>query len=404
MTTFLPALHSITLQGFRSLASEKTTFDNPTFVVGRNGAGKSNLADAFAFLAEAMASPLLTVFDRRGGYRSVSSVSKGDTAAQSVDTLGVMVELRNLGVLDKSQATYGFVVQPRGEDGFKVVREVCRIENEDGSTTAFDRNEKEIASDHPGFEPMEIVEEQSGIELEPAVEHDALALPLIAGRHPFREVYDFLSGIRLYRIDPLALRDPQNPDEGRRLLTNGANVASVLKHLGRHSQEELPNIRDLLAAIVPGMVDVSPIAYGKKLSLEFTQQWSESGAVKFDASNMSDGTLRALGLITAVFQRPTPSVVIIEEPELTMHPGALGSILDLLEHASKRMQVVVTTHSPDILDARWIEDRHLRLLEWKEGETKIARVSDASRRLLDEGIMCAGELLRSNALRAEGSF
>ena len=69
-----PKLHSIALEGFRSLASyQEIVLDNPTFLVGRNGAGKSNLADAFSFIAEAMAMPLLTVFDRRGGYRAVVS-------------------------------------------------------------------------------------------------------------------------------------------------------------------------------------------------------------------------------------------------------------------------------------------------------------------------------------------
>ena len=188
-------------------------------------------------------------------------------------------------------------------------------------------------------------------------------------------------------------------NEGRRLLANGSNAASVLKHLGRHFPEELPNIRDLLAAIVPSMNDVQPTMYGNRLSLEFTQRL-KSDDVAFDAADMSDGTLRALGLITAVFQRPTPPIVVIEEPELTMHPGALGAILDLLQHASERMQVVVTTHSPDILDARWIGERHLRLLEWEDGKTKVSRISDASRAILAEGVMCAGELLRSNALRS----
>ena len=129
----------------------------------------------------------------------------------------------------------------------------------------------------------------------------------------------------------------------------------------------MPNVRDLLAAIVPSMIDVKPTMYGNKLSLEFTQRLN-SDRVPFDAADMSDGTRRALGLITAAFQRPTPPIVVIEEPELTMHPGALGAILDLLQHASERMQAVATTHSPDILDARWIEERHLRLLEWEDGK------------------------------------
>jgi len=397
MSTSSPnKLHSIALRAFRSLASEQLVLDNPTFLVGRNGAGKSNLADAFSFIAEAMAAPLPTVFDRRGGYRSVAS--RDELSQRPQEGLGIAVELRNIDVLGKAQATYGFTLQPHGGDGFKVQQEACTVTQEDGSVRGFKRSETGFVVDS-AVDVRAPVEERGEMVLKPAMEHDALALPLVAGHHPFREVHDVLSAMRVYKIDPLVLQGPQSPDEGRRLLANGSNAASVLKRLGRHFPDELPNLRDLLAAIVPGMIDVNPTMHGNKLSLEFTQQLN-SDRVAFDAANMSDGTLRALGLITAVFQRPTPPIVVIEEPELTMHPGALGAILDLLRHASERMQVVVTTHSPDILDARWIEERHIRLLEWDEGQTKVSRISDASRALLAEGVMCAGELLRSNALRA----
>ena len=399
MSTSSPKLHSMALTGFRSLASERIVLDNPTFLIGRNGAGKSNLADAFSFIAEAMAAPLPTVFDRRGGYRTVAS--RDGRSQRSQEGLGIAVELRNIGVLEKFQATYGFALQPHGDDGFEVQQEVCTVTREDGSVMGFKRSDTGFVS-NPAVDIREPVEERGEMVLRPAVEHDALALPLVAGHYPFREVHDVLSGLRVYKIDPLVLQSPQSPDEGRRLLANGSNAASVLKRLGRLFPEELPNVRDLLSAIVPSMIDVGPTMYGNKLSLEFTQQLN-SDHVPFDAADMSDGTLRALGLITAVFQRPTPPIAVIEEPELTMHPGALGAILDLLQHASERMQVVVTTHSPDILDARWIEERHLRLLEWEEGKTKVSRISDASREILAEGVMCAGELLRSNALRAGDS-
>lgn len=389
-------LHRVLLWGFRSLASEEIVLDNPTFLVGRNGAGKSNLADVFSFIAEAMAAPLLTVFDRRGGYRSVAF--RGELSQQPQEGLGIIVELRNIDMFEKVHATYGFSVQPHGDDGFKVLQEVCTVTLEDGSVRGFKRSETDFVSD-PAVNILEPAEEGGEMVLKPAVERDALALPLVAGHYPFREVHDVLSAMRVYKIDPLALQGPQSPDEGRRLLANGSNAASVLKYLARHFPEELSNVRDLLAAIVPSMVDVNPTMYGNKLSLEFTQQLN-SDRVTFDAANMSDGTLRALGLITAVFQKPTPPIVVIEEPELTMHPGALGAILDLLQHASERMQVVVTTHSPDVLDARWIEERHLRLVEWDDGMTKVSRISDASKEILAEGVMCAGELLRSNALRA----
>ena len=135
-----------------------------------------------------------------------------------------------------------------------------------------------------------------------------------------------------------------------------------------------------------------PKKQGNKLTLEFKQERVGAEPIKFEAFSMSDGTLRLLGLVTAVFQRPAPSLLVIEEPEASMHPGALGSILDVLRLASRSMQVVVTTHSPDILDAKWIEDRHLRILSLQNGETRIGRVSQAVRTALAEHLMGAGEM------------
>ena len=68
------------------------------------------------------------------------------------------------------------------------------------------------------------------------------------------------------------------------------------------------------------------------------------------------------------------------------------------------MQIVVTTHSPEVLDAKWITDRNLRVVSWEEGATRITSVSDASRQALQSHLMGAGELLRSNALHPAPLF
>ena len=174
----------------------------------------------------------------------------------------------------------------------------------------------------------------------------------------------------------------------------------MLRELKHTSKDDWQRVLELLSSIVPGMTDVRPKKYSNKLSLEFSQRWTKSRRVKFEAFNISDGTLRVLGILTAVFQKPAPSILVIEEPESTIHPGALGSILDVLRHAGRFMQVIVTTHSPDILDAKWIEDRHLKIASWEKGATHIDPVSEATRAALREHLMGAGELLRSNALAA----
>ena len=113
---------------------------------------------------------------------------------------------------------------------------------------------------------------------------------------------------------------------------------------------------------------------------------------------MSDGTLRAVGLLMAVFQKPQPSVLVVEEPEATIHPGALGAVLDLLRHASRMTQVVITTHSPDVLDATWIGPQNLRIVTWDMGKSYILPPSDATKEAIRDHLMGVGELFRSEAL------
>lgn len=373
-------LASLTLKRFRSFPMGRVEFANPTFLVGRNGSGKSNLGDAFAFLAEAMASPLQAVFDRRGG---ISAVGNRSSAKGRPADLGLKVVLRT----DAFFASYAFEIRATKPHGFEVLREQCVVHPGTGARSWFHRDGVDFRSNTPS--------------LQPAPEAGALALPLVGGDVRFGGVLHFLSGMRISRIEPASLREMQDPDGGARLRPGGQNAASVLREIERESAGDWQMLLELLKSIVPGTIAVAPKPQGNKLTLQFTQDWGLRQPVRFQAYNMSDGTLRALGLLAAVFQRPTPSVLVIEEPEATIHPGALGAILDLLRHASRRMQVVITTHSPDVLDAKWIADHHLRILTWEKGATGVGEVSTAVRESLREHLMGAGEMLRANVLTPE---
>ena len=181
---------------------------------------------------------------------------------------------------------------------------------------------------------------------------------------------------------------------------DGSNAASVLREIQRKSAADWKRIGELLASVVPGTVGIHLKRRGNKLALAFSQDWGKPATVKFEALNMSDGTLRVLGMLAAIFQRPAPSLIVIEEPEATVHPAAIGAILDVLRHAGRSMQVVATTHSPDVLDARWMQDRHLRIASLENGTTRIRTVSSSVKVALREHLMGAGELLRANAMTA----
>ena len=379
-------LREMRVMGFRSISFQDVDFDNPTFVVGRNGSGKSNFADAFAFLSEAMVSPLRAVIERRGGFAAVCH-RRAERRRPAGVTLHVTLDKPDS---DTASATYDVDLQARSGGDFEVGTEICHVERSDGSRHRFARRIVDGA----------MVWQENVESLAPAIEANALALPLVGADERFRSVFRFLSGMRKYRIEPEALREAQDPEEGIGLRSDGRNAASVLREI-RRRKEDRTRICELLESIVPGTVDVRPKRQGPKLTLEFTQERVGAEPVKFEAFSMSDGTLRVLGLILAAFQSSAPSLMVIEEPEASIHPGALGSILDVLRLASRSMQVVVTTHSPDILDAKWIEDRHLRILNWENGVTRFGRVSHAVRAAMREHMMGAGELLRSNALTSE---
>lgn len=377
----VPMLERLYLRGFRSFPAAVVEFDNPTFLVGQNGAGKSNLVDAFAFLSDAMNSRLSTVFNQRSGYVAVGSRS-GQTKRPL--NLGIRLKLAKLNE-EVCTADYAFELRYL-KDSIQVKRERCILRRNDGSCVWFDRT-----SD--GFK-------SSGTKsLNPSLELNALALPLVGGDSRFKPVLDFLSEMRVYSIDPAVLRGMQDTDSGNRLNSDGSNTTSVLREIARQSPVDLEILIDLLGAIVPGMVDIKPKEYRNKLTLELTQEF-KSKKTRFESFSLSDGTLRAVGLLTAIFQTQRPKVLLIEEPEATIHPGALGAVLDALWHAKRFMQVIVATHSPDILEAKWIEDRHLRIVTWDDGCTHVARVSADTREALREHLMDAGELMRSGTLLA----
>ena len=380
-------LRTLTLKGFRSVPWTSIKFDNPTILVGPNGAGKSNVADAFAFLSDAMVFPLETVFHHRGG---AAAVLNRQSAKRKSSNIGFTVVLEGLGV-QQSHAQYAFEMGVRSHGNIEVLREQCVMYNQGEEPNWFDR-------DVNGYFRT------NAESLHPVLHSSTLALPLIGGNHLFRLVPNFLKQMRTYRIDLHSLRSQEQPRVGDILHSDGGNMASVLRNIRETSSTGWTMVLKFMKSIVPNMININIENRDRGLSLEFIQRVTESEDETFNAAEVSDGTLRALGLLASVFQTSSPSVLVIEEPELSIHQASIGVVIDLLRHAGRYMQAVVTTHSADVLDADWIEHRHLRIVSCHAGATLVNPASETSRKALEEGLMGAGELLRSNALASEGGF
>jgi predicted ATPase len=390
-----PLVRSLVVKGFRSLANVRIDFDNPTFLVGRNGAGKSNIGDALRFIAEAMNSPLKEVIDRRGGVTSVRTkfARKGFPRNVGLGIVGgVWEDLLPLGFRgDAESFRYSFEIGPVADYEIEIIREQCVINYKDGTKKWLDRRDDAVRSNMKGLSQGRFIQ------------REYLALPIYAGLGEFEFVYQILSRMKAYAISPVSLRELQDPESGKELKADGGNAASVFEEIQGRSPEDIKRIQEVLQAIVPYTSVVDTVQHREKLAFEFAQQWSDKGKLTFEAYNMSDGTLRALGLLLAVYQSRKPSLLFIEEPEASIHPGAAAALLDTLRFASSLMQVVISTHSPAILDGKWIEDRHIRAVLWHEGATRVEEIPQHAKRALREHLMGAGELLRAEALEVSST-
>ena len=345
--THQPFIRKLTLRNFRSIRNETVTFANPLFLVGRNGSGKSNFVDALAFLSECIDRPLLSVIMSRGNMVGLcSQVGDGRYASN----LAVRVDF-DLGCDKKQEGIYAFQISATPTSNFRVSREKCFVSG-DGKSAWFDRQGDIFTTNINGLAPV--------------IEPQSLALPLVGGMKDFAPVAQFLRAMNIYAVEPSRMRGIHNPDAGTWLKRDGSNAASILQRIGQHP-EGLSRVVELLNAVVPSVIDVKPLSRGDDITLAFLQLSPDDKYMGFADIGMSDGTLRTLGLIVAAIQEPSPSLIAVEEPEANIHPGALEAINDIINIAAQRTQVVVTTHSPDLLDTKWIQPENLRVVEWDKG-------------------------------------
>lgn len=370
-------IRQIQIRNFKSIGQAVVDLSTFTALVGPNASGKSNFVDALAFAQECLSSGIELAFKNRGGIAAVRRRSGGHP---------YHIGLRFLVEFPDLQADYAFEIAAKPNERFKVSRERCAVQPFFGESQLFEVKDGKFTREIPGIRPQ--------------VAPDRLALFAASATQEFRPVFDFLTDIRTYSIVPDRLRQLQDPDEGEYLNKDGSNAAAVLRRL--KSQADLADryrrICRLLALVAHGVREVEDRAVGQKETLQFKQDVGLKDPWTFDALNMSDGTLRVLGLLLAINQPNLPTVIGIEEPEATVHPAVAEIVVQALLDASKRRQVVITTHSPDILDYKELREDQIRVITKQGGSSVVARLSPANREVIRDRLSTPGELLRNGEI------
>jgi predicted ATPase len=380
----VPFVSRVKVKNYKSIATCDVGLDGLTILVGRNGSGKSNFLDALRFVVDGLQTSLDHAIRSRGGIDAIRRRSTGHPRNFTIE-----LELRWKWVTGR----YGFEIASRPQRGFAVRRERLALCRANGSVLAeYDLKDGAIY--------------KSSIDKMPPVSPDRLYLVNAAGLPEFRGAYDALLSMGFYNLNPEQMRELQSPDSGELLHRDGSNVASVIARLEAERPEVKDRIKAYLTRIVPGISDVARTAVGPKETIEFRQEVAGATSPwQFYATNMSDGTLRALGALVAVTQlagsRTPATLAGIEEPETALHPAAAGALMGALREAASRTQIVVTTHSPDLLEELDLQADRLLIVQATGGATAIGPVDPACLQIIRDHLDTPGELLRMDQLQVD---
>lgn len=376
-----PRLRQVQIRNYKSISQATVDLGPLTIFVGPNGAGKSNFMDVLAFVSECLVDSVELAFKNRGGIGAVRRRSGGHPTH-----IGVRL---TMDLPDGKVGDYSFEIASEKGERFSIARERCHVQDFMGESHSFEVRHGEFAKEIAGIRSQ--------------VAPDRLALFAASATPEFRAVYDFLAGMRFYSIVPSKLRELQTPDPGDLLKPDGSNTAAVLKRIQDGDVDRYARICSLLSAAVSGIQSARHRSVGQFETVEFRQDIGQKHPWTFPASNVSDGTLRMLGLLVAVYQLGPASVLGIEEPEATVHPAITEQILEVLMDASRLRQILITTHSPDLLDFDDVDDAQLRVVTNLHNATVIAPLAQTSRDAIRTHLYTTGELLRAGELEGDAA-
>jgi len=382
----MPAfVKSVTLKNYKSIAACKVALGDLTVLVGPNGAGKSNLVDAIHLVSESLQTTLDHALRKRGGVKEVRRRSGGHPTHFAIRL--------DLTLPSGCPARYAVKIGAT-DDGYKVDQEQATVFRPHTSEAPENGRLFGDAEAHFSIKDGQVV--AASKRHEARILPDSLYLTAVSGTEEFAELHRALSSMGFYNINPDVVREPKKHDRGLLLARDGNNIAGVIKRMERDNREGLDRIGDYLRRIVPGVERFEHEDLGPVETVTFFQNVAGATAPwRFFASNMSDGTLRAFGVLVAVFQAATDVPLVgIEEPEAAIHPGAAAVLVDALKEASRQTQIIVTSHSPEALDYLGDGTAQIIAVNAHDGRSEIGPLDPASRAAIQQQLMTAGELQR----------
>lgn len=193
-----------------------------------------------------------------------------------------------------------------------------------------------------------------------------------------------LSGTSVFQLSPFQCRTSGVSTPNAVLERHGENLPGAADHLRRNDADAWKNVQVAMRSILPGLISIEIVhTEDRRLALQFRERGLGRA---WNAREVSDGTIQALALLIALYDQRTP-LLVIEEPENSVHPWILRQLLDLVREVPRK-QIVLTTHSPVLLN--YVDPAIVRLISMHGGRSRIRPLLDASPEIQD--LVLSGEL------------
>lgn len=396
-------LSSLKVQHYKSLDTVAVDFaPDVTVIVGPNGVGKSNFVDVLRFLHDAVSNDLEHAVTKREGIGRLLQNYKTKPYK-----IGIQCEfLAPAGNALIKSGRYSLQLKSVGSSGYAIESEKAIISSDELGID-FVAKSWSMSRDSHGKAQIEDIALAT---LQPPVfitfPSDILAL---GSRHPIVDqptigapIAEHVSAWNYCTIYPNTLKKPALPDRDSRLMESGDNWASVIKALKRSpkGREALDRIYDAMRAVLPTFEEVNIQTVGSYLVPLFKfRVEGENTLASFDPVQLSDGTLRLFGILLAAYQLPRPKLLVIEEPEQTIYPGALAVLADVFKEIGRSTQVLITTHSPHLVQCFY--PTQIRVATMHNGTTQIRPIHPHQMEAVNEGLLSLEEFMTTEGLRPD---
>jgi predicted ATPase len=357
-------LEKLTIKNFKSIREQTLALGRLNVFIGGNGAGKSNLIEVFRFLREIVNQNLAGYTGKRGGADSLLYFGRKRSPEMSFQL--------EFGEGDTANAYR--VDLKATDDGFMITKETAYY------------HERKLFS-HPFVLPITSSSKESKLKTE-----DHICA---------QQAMEDLESYRVYHFhdtsDTAAVKGTMDVDDNRVLRPQGENLAAFLYWMQQKEPNHFANIQDTLRQIAPFFEEFR-LAPSKLNESKIRLEWKEKGSdAYFNASSLSDGTLRFLCLTTLLLQPELPAVVLLDEPELGLHPAAITLLADMLSSAATRTQVIVATQSVTLVNQ--FEPESVWTVDREDNQSVFRHLSEQDMKawLDDYGL---GELWEKNVLGA----